>query len=71
VRFTAHLPRRYGAAGLVPGRGLFVNGLWHPQPTRDGAPVQAQWQASLHLPASHGASHQRLKRNQIQSKSLR
>ena len=56
VRFTAHLPRRYGAAGLVPGRGLFVNGLWHPQPTRDGAPVQAQWQTSLHLPAGVAAA---------------
>ncbi len=49
-RFTAIIPRRYGAAGLVPGRGLFLNGLWHPQPLRGGALVPVDWDVVLTLP---------------------
>ncbi len=49
-RFTAVIPRRYGAAGLVPGRGLFMNGLWHPQPTRAGALESVSWDVEIVLP---------------------
>jgi hypothetical protein len=48
--FVALLPRRYGASGMVPGHGLFANGLWHPQPTRAGAPVVVDWAVRLQLP---------------------
>ncbi|MFM2245936.1 MAG: hypothetical protein RL071_2010, partial [Pseudomonadota bacterium] len=49
-RFVALLPARSNAAGLVPGRGLFLNGFWHPQPVRDGAPVPVRWEVHLRLP---------------------
>jgi hypothetical protein len=50
--FHAVVPRRYGAAGMVPGRGLFMNGLWHPQPMwGDEVPVIA-WDVELALPGS-------------------
>lgn len=49
--FHAVLPRRSDAAGVVPGEGLYANGLWHPQPmTGDSVPV-CQWQVELELPA--------------------
>ena len=48
--FVALLPRRYGAAGMVPGHGLFANGLWHPQPTLAGAPAVVDWTVRLRLP---------------------
>ena len=49
--FYSILPRRYGASGFVPGRGLFVNGLWHPQPM-DGPSLQpVTWEVTLTLPA--------------------
>lgn len=48
--FYAIIPRRYDAAGLVPGRGLFMNGLWHPQPVRgDTVPVVA-WDVEVAFP---------------------
>ena len=50
IAFVALLPRRYGAAGMVPGHGLFANGLWHPQPTRSGAPAVVDWAVHLRLP---------------------
>jgi hypothetical protein len=49
-RFHAMVPRRYGASGMVPGHGLFLNGLWHPQPTRAGAPVVVDWAVRLRVP---------------------
>ncbi|MBL8615950.1 MAG: hypothetical protein JNM72_10115 [Deltaproteobacteria bacterium] len=49
-RFWALLPIRSNAAGFVPGRGLFLNGFWHPQPVRDGAPVPVRWEVHLRLP---------------------
>ena len=48
--FYAVLPRRYGASGLVPGRGLFLNGLWHPQPMRGPVPAVVSWDVTLQLP---------------------
>ena len=48
--FTTVLPERYGAAGSVPGRGLFANGLWHPQPVEAGAPSVVRWSVRLTLP---------------------
>lgn len=49
-RFHAVLPRRYGASGFVPHKGLYVNGLWHPQPVRDGEPAVIDWDVHLELP---------------------
>ena len=51
--FHAILPRRYGAAGVVPGRGLFANGLWHPQPMQGDTLATVEWDAVVHLPAEH------------------
>lgn len=48
--FTALIPRRYGAAGLVPGRGLFMNGLWHPVPLVGGRLSPLSWEVELRLP---------------------
>ncbi len=48
--FRVSIGDRYGAAGHVPRRGLFLNGLWHPQPIRDGAPQVVQWDVTLYLP---------------------
>ncbi len=51
-RFLAHLPDRAGAAGRVPGRGLFADGLWHPALVdAAGAPVAPTWDAEVALPA--------------------
>jgi len=48
--FYAILPRRAGAAGLVPGRGLFANGLWHPHPVRGTNLEVVHWDVRLVLP---------------------
>lgn len=48
--FHAILPRRFGASGTVPGRGLFSNGLWHPHPISDGRVATVQWDVELVLP---------------------
>lgn len=48
--FYAILPRRYGASGVVPGRGVFLNGLWHPQPVRGNALENVEWDVTLTLP---------------------
>ncbi|MEL6348753.1 MAG: hypothetical protein AAFV53_36955 [Myxococcota bacterium] len=48
--FYAILPRRYGAAGMVPGHGVFANGLWHPQPMRGDQAATVQWDARITLP---------------------
>jgi hypothetical protein len=50
VRFYTVLPDRWGASGRAPGRGLFLNGLWHPQPLgADGAPV-LRWEVEVSAP---------------------
>ncbi|MEC8423252.1 MAG: hypothetical protein VX000_05715, partial [Myxococcota bacterium] len=49
--FIALLPRRYGATGMVPGHGLFANGLWHPQPVARGAPATVDWAVRIRLPS--------------------
>ena len=48
--FYAILPRRYDASGFVPGRGLFVNGLWHPQPVEGGDLAVVEWEVEVRLP---------------------
>ncbi len=49
--FAATLPRRYGALGALPGRGLWANGGWLPQPvTEDGALPQVRWDVRVELP---------------------
>ena len=48
--FHTVLPRRMGASGTVPGRGLFVNGLWHPHPVMDGRTALVLWDVTLRLP---------------------
>ncbi len=50
LSFYAILPRRYDASGFVPGRGVFLNGLWHPQPVRGSALEDAYWDVTLTLP---------------------
>jgi hypothetical protein len=49
-QFHTILPRRFGAAGLVPGRGLFANGLWHPHPLVDGRLALVKWVVEIKLP---------------------
>lgn len=47
-RFEVIFPRRTDAAGLVPGEGLTVAGLWHPQPVdAAGRPALADWTATV------------------------
>ncbi len=48
--FHVVFPRRMGASGLVPDRGLFVNGLWHPHPVLDGRSALIMWDVELKLP---------------------
>ena len=48
--FHAVLPRRFGASGIVPGRGLFANGLWHPHPISQGRVAIVDWDVKLDLP---------------------
>ena len=48
--FYAILPRRYDAAGMVPGRGLYANGLWHPQPIAGSDTAAVQWEAEVRIP---------------------
>ncbi len=49
--FVSVLPRRYGALGALPERGLWANGGWYPQPVeaRGGLPV-ADWDVQVTLP---------------------
>ena len=48
--FTTLLPRRHGDVGTQPGRALFANGAWYPQPrTADGLP-RALWRVRVELP---------------------
>ena len=48
--FHTVLPRRMGASGVVPGHGLFANGLWHPHPVMDGRAAIVLWDVILELP---------------------
>lgn len=48
--FVAVLPERVDASGFVKGRGLFANGLWHPQPMRGRALVLVDWQVEVLVP---------------------
>ena len=52
-QFHTVLPRRMGANGLTPGKGLFVNGGWLPQPTRDGQLLAVDWEVELQVPEQH------------------
>lgn len=48
--FHTIIPRRFGASGVVPGRGLFLNGLWHPHPVSKGRIAIVDWDVTLELP---------------------
>jgi len=48
--FETRLPKRYGALGALPGRGLWANGGWYPQPLVDGAPPTADFEVTVSLP---------------------
>jgi len=48
--FSTVMPRRYGASGMVPGRGLFANGIWHPQPMEGGELAVVHWVVEVTLP---------------------
>jgi hypothetical protein len=48
--FLSIIPRRYGASGMVPGQGLFIHGLWHPQPVLTQRVPITRWEVELHLP---------------------
>jgi hypothetical protein len=50
MSFTAVLPRRYDAAGYVPGHGLFMNGLWHPMVMEGDHLAVVDWEVRLTLP---------------------
>ena len=48
--FRSLLPRRWGASGKAPGHGLYMNGLWHPQPVlADRIPV-VRWEVEIRAP---------------------
>jgi hypothetical protein len=50
--FEVELPDRYGAVGRVPGRGLFLNGGWHPVPVDgQGRVLEARWDVVVDIPA--------------------
>jgi hypothetical protein len=50
-RFTARLPDRFGDIGVLPGRGMWADGGWYPQPVdARGAPLVASWNVSVVLP---------------------
>jgi hypothetical protein len=49
--FHAILPDRYDATGKVPGRGLYANGLWLPQPVIGTTLAEVEWVVDLALPA--------------------
>lgn len=48
--FSTVVPDRYGASGRVPGRGLFMNGLWHPQPVDHNGVAVVEWDVEITLP---------------------
>lgn len=48
--FTTLLPKRWGDVGVLPGRRLYANGLWYPQPLLDGRPIEALWAVTVKLP---------------------
>ena len=58
-RFHTIIPRRYGATGMVPGHGLFLNGLWHPQPVRGGRPEIVDWNVRVQSRRHHGRTERR------------
>lgn len=50
-RFTTRLPVRYGDVGALPGRGLWANGAWYPQPVdATGRPAVATWTVHVTAP---------------------
>ena len=49
-QFHTVLPRRFGANGVVPGRGIFANGLWHPHPVINGRLALVEWVVELSVP---------------------
>jgi len=48
--FHSILPARYDATGKVPGRGLYANGLWLPQPVTGTALAPVDWVVDVTLP---------------------
>jgi hypothetical protein len=53
VRFETRLPRRFGDVGVLPGRGLWGNGGWYPQPVdAAGDPVVADWVVTVRGPGT-------------------
>lgn len=49
--FVAVLPERVDASGFVRGRGLYANGLWHPQPMHEQALALIDWVVEVEIPA--------------------
>jgi hypothetical protein len=49
--FHSILPSRYDATGKVPGRGLYANGLWLPQPVTGTELAQVDWVVDVAIPA--------------------
>jgi hypothetical protein len=48
--FVSVLPERVDASGYVSGRGLFANGLWHPQPMHHQELALVDWEVELWVP---------------------
>ncbi|NOY25164.1 MAG: hypothetical protein GXP62_04745, partial [Oligoflexia bacterium] len=48
--FYAVLPRRGDASGTMPGRGIYANGLWYPQPELGDQVPTVSWDVELDLP---------------------
>jgi len=48
--FRSILPARWGASGTVPGRGLFLNGLWYPQPVLADRLPTVRWEVDIQAP---------------------
>ena len=45
--FRALIPRRLGASGSVPGKGIYLNGLWHPQLLLNERIPVTRWEVEL------------------------
>jgi hypothetical protein len=48
--FHSLMPRRFGAVGKAPRRGLYANGFWFPQPVVDDRLVAIDWDVEIDVP---------------------
>ena len=51
--FHSLMPRRFGAVGRAPRRGLYANGFWFPQPVIDDRLVAIDWDVEIDVPEGY------------------